>query len=1020
MSRAFRRGDTSPARSAAAKHKDDESEYFQDLRKEASKTRVNIADVDADDYFGELSPIDLTGLNNTLAKKVRERLNHERREIRLLEILDDDANEEISCRILVYSLDDAPPYTAVSYTWGAANANCTIQVNGHGFSVRKNIWRFLVQMRNQPDRGSRKFWIDALCINQADPLERTHQVSMMAHIFQSARQVYVWLGPAYDQSDLAMRRLSKIKTWKQDFWSRPEASALRSLLQRPYWERLWVFQELVLATDVVILCGSKSVSWNSFANFVLGVVSGGDQAGPREKQNYEYDMSIKSSAFYMFQLVRDAKAQSEQLGLFDHVVRSRKLHCSEPRDRVYALLSVVQPKEDTLTPDYLISLPELVANILRLQHTAVPPNGLDDVEQQCRELASVLGISSLAVFSLENESSVVGPQQKMNPFETEYCQKGKMSRNGTLYWWAAFYNLKQVKDICEARKIFRLQPLMVEVARTGHCSVMQALISLPPHAGVAGEFIELGQSGLKVRRFSFLLPVIIAATLSHQWSIRTQLLDSLDKHFDVSCNSYEFDNDFNDPYGSNDSNDSDHSNNSSYASDLYYSSDSYYSNDPHAPWMRKIDIETLKAAASKGDEGIVRGMLMLGNTRLAPESPNCKFTDEDSPVPDWLHQLRRPILLGACRDALSSHNLGTALGAAAMNGHDDIVGLLVRCKETDVNKMVMFSGSEYSIGPGHTPLHAAVAKGHQKVVKWLLECERVDVHAGCETRRGDFSIRSLLKSTMTIRLPPFLITERFKTPLHAAAALGNSGITKLLVECARVDVNAAYKMTRKSSPVHWTPLHEAISSGYQDIVRILLSSPRLNINANRRKFEPSLLHIAAEVPTLSPEVLRLLLESGKCGINHLDPQGRHAVHLVAHNVSPKTAENRIEALRVLLEYPRLDVNAREKGTYDTALHIAIRSQKPAFVEALLTCERTEVNMKNRAGNTALSLAIELEKVNIQALLIRTGKGDLSLVKDSLLRQSRCVEVQEARSALEGSLVRKNKSMRTRTASRSSV
>jgi ankyrin repeat protein len=529
---------------------------------------------------------------------------------------------------------------------------------------------------------------------------------------------------------------------------------------------------------------------------------------------------------------------------------------------------------------------------------------------------------------------------------------------------------------------------MVEVARTGYCSVMEALIDLSPLALLAEESSERDRSASKWR-LSFSLPVITAATLSHQWSIRTQLLDALDKYFDDQTPSYR-------------------------------------SNNSYAWWKSDIDGETLKAAASKGDEGIVRGMLMLSNPRLAPESLNYKFIKDDSPVPDWLRQHRKPILLGAGRLALSSLDLSSALGTAAMKGHDDIVGLLVRCKETKVNKKIKFDQSKFFTERRLTPLHAAIAKGHPKVVERLLECEKVDVHAGCETHRPDFdfSIRSLLKSMNPIRTSPYFTTERFKTPLHAAAALGNSEITKLLVECARVDVNATYNMTRKSngisSPVHWTPLHEAIRSGHRDIVRILLSSPRLNINANRRKFEPSPLHIAAEVPTLSPEVLRLLLDTGKCGINQLDPQGSHVLHLVAHNVSLETVENGIEALRVLLEYPRLDVNAREKGTYDTALHIAIRSQKLAFVEALLICERTEVNMKNRAGHTALSLAIELDKVKKQALLMRTGKVDLSLVKDNLLRQSRCVEVQEARSALESSLVRKNKSMRTRTASRSSV
>ena len=65
MSRAFRRDDASVDSSVATTHTEDESEFFKDLRHEASKKRVHKADVNADDYFGKLDAIDLTGLDNS-------------------------------------------------------------------------------------------------------------------------------------------------------------------------------------------------------------------------------------------------------------------------------------------------------------------------------------------------------------------------------------------------------------------------------------------------------------------------------------------------------------------------------------------------------------------------------------------------------------------------------------------------------------------------------------------------------------------------------------------------------------------------------------------------------------------------------------------------------------------------------------------------------------------------------------------------------------------------------------------
>jgi Heterokaryon incompatibility protein (HET) len=40
----------------------------------------------------------------------------------------------------------------------------------------------------------RLFWVDAICINQDDKLERSHQVGYMREIYKSAMNVTVWLG----------------------------------------------------------------------------------------------------------------------------------------------------------------------------------------------------------------------------------------------------------------------------------------------------------------------------------------------------------------------------------------------------------------------------------------------------------------------------------------------------------------------------------------------------------------------------------------------------------------------------------------------------------------------------------------------------------------------------------------------------------------------------------------------------------------------------------------------------------
>lgn len=45
------------------------------------------------------------------------------------------------------------------------------------------------------DYSDQYLWIDALSIDQANVLERNHQVQQMAEIYSKAKYVLVWVGP---------------------------------------------------------------------------------------------------------------------------------------------------------------------------------------------------------------------------------------------------------------------------------------------------------------------------------------------------------------------------------------------------------------------------------------------------------------------------------------------------------------------------------------------------------------------------------------------------------------------------------------------------------------------------------------------------------------------------------------------------------------------------------------------------------------------------------------------------------
>lgn len=87
-------------------------------------------------------------------------------------------------------------------------------------------------------------WVDALCINQQDKDERASQVRLMGQIYSRATSVAIWIGPEYEESDLAMQLLHKVAQNAIDpgyikSTRNPDSLALFNLFKRGYWKRLW-------------------------------------------------------------------------------------------------------------------------------------------------------------------------------------------------------------------------------------------------------------------------------------------------------------------------------------------------------------------------------------------------------------------------------------------------------------------------------------------------------------------------------------------------------------------------------------------------------------------------------------------------------------------------------------------------------------------------------------------------------------------------------------------------------------
>ncbi|KAI0428731.1 heterokaryon incompatibility protein-domain-containing protein [Xylaria sp. FL1042] len=265
--------------------------------------------------------------------------------IRLLTLEPGTPEDPVRCELSVEPIDNLPPFEAISYTWGNPERRTPIVVAGETFKVTVNLASALRYLR-YPDRP-RVIWVDALCIDQRNTLEVNNQVRHMVNIYASATGVLAWLGPS-DSSILqafdALRTISEVITPE-------EITALTALFQRPYWTRLWVVQELVLAPSVLFVSGQEYLPWTVVDRF-FHAPSGGGRA--------PFDLLppvLRNTAYRLRHIwhAREITHQGSYLTFSQLINKYNPCRCSETKDYIYSLLGLARPStpiHELIYPDY--------------------------------------------------------------------------------------------------------------------------------------------------------------------------------------------------------------------------------------------------------------------------------------------------------------------------------------------------------------------------------------------------------------------------------------------------------------------------------------------------------------------------------------------------------------------------------------------------------------------------------------------------------------------------------------------
>jgi Heterokaryon incompatibility protein (HET)/Ankyrin repeats (3 copies) len=303
--------------------------------------------------------------------------------IRLIRLLK-GSGSTIECELFDAWLSPADclmDYAALSYTWGGEEKPREILVNQRRMAVTENLYLALQHVRYL--ETDRILWVDAICINQMNHLERGHQVGHMASIYRAAERVIIWLGDAADDSDYGMAFAKRVEndslkyscdkgtgpTHLLDCLSDGEMfrlyRSLKSLLQRPWFRRVWILQEVANARVAEVICGTKSVSARIFSLVpaFVGIV-------PDPHSQAVLDIMPGHS--------RESSWWAQKRDLQTLLLKFGNSEASDPRDHIFALLGISTDacNTDLLKPNYENSIQEVIGEtvsfILHFHRTNTP------------------------------------------------------------------------------------------------------------------------------------------------------------------------------------------------------------------------------------------------------------------------------------------------------------------------------------------------------------------------------------------------------------------------------------------------------------------------------------------------------------------------------------------------------------------------------------------------------------------------------------------------------------------------
>ncbi|KAM0248306.1 hypothetical protein ACHAPA_003290 [Fusarium lateritium] len=422
-------------------------------------------------------------------------LDLDQNSVRLLHVQKGAWPGDVYCSLIEASTapDEAVPYKALSYTWGAVEGEYNIQlplprifVNNQIFPATDNL-RMALGLIQDPNHDT-MLWADAICINQQDNREKGHQVKQMAHIYKNAEEVLIWLGPSseeieylldfvttVDQQAISILTLRKRGQWADhchDLMERQYKSAktsqninaLRQLLSRRWFTRIWVLQEVAMARSARIICGSSSCPARTFCVM---------------PSFFEVPTTKHSQAVLdLMPRIRSNTWWASDRTLHNLLVKFRQSQATDRKDMIYALLSMSQDACDPTQfyPSY--EVPEsqvlkdtasfLIFGRMHSRRAQFPEVSFAELELSLEKLIIFLlveGISSFNTRYINNHSRV--------PILVEQIGSMELSTAETIHCLSTFLSIALTRPSLLRAWLDERNPRLLQISDKRECSDLQ-------------------------------------------------------------------------------------------------------------------------------------------------------------------------------------------------------------------------------------------------------------------------------------------------------------------------------------------------------------------------------------------------------------------------------------------------------------------------------------------------------------------------------------------------------------------